>query len=106
MRSSIVTFNGEEAGRLIQHDDGAFSFSYLPTWLSHRDKPAISLTLPKREAPYHAPYLFACFFNMLPEGVNREMYCKYFRIDDNDDFGLLLTVAPYDTIGAINVIPV
>lgn len=69
MRSAIVTFNGEEAGHLIQYDDGAFSFSYLPAWLSHRDKPAISLTLPKREAPYHAPYLFACFFNMLPEGV-------------------------------------
>lgn len=106
MRSAIVTFNGEAAGRLVQHDDGAFTFSYLPAWLSNRDKPAVSLTLPKREAPYQAPHLFAFFFNMLPEGANKAMYCKYFRIDETDDFGLLLTVAPYDTIGAINVIPV
>jgi serine/threonine-protein kinase HipA len=40
---------------------------------------------------------------MLPEGTNKQAICKLNKIDLNDYFGLLLTVATEDTIGAITI---
>jgi len=67
------------------------------------DKPAISLTLPKSENEFHSRHLFPFFYNMLPEGTNKQVVCKLNRIDPKDDFGLLLTAAKYDSIGAVTV---
>jgi serine/threonine-protein kinase HipA len=41
---------------------------------------------------------------MLPEGSNKEVVCKHHRIDPEDHFGLLLTTAKYDSIGAVRII--
>ncbi|MEH6658131.1 HipA N-terminal domain-containing protein [Leeuwenhoekiella marinoflava] len=103
MRKAKVFFKKEEAGLLVQEDDGSFKFNYLEDWLNNKDKPAISLTLPKSRQNYQSPYLFPFFYNMLPEGTNRDVVCKEMRIDENDYFGLLLTTAAYDTIGAITL---
>lgn len=103
MRKAKVFFKKEEAGLLVQEDDGSFKFNYLEDWLNNKDKPAISLTLPKSRQNYQSPYLFPFFYNMLPEGTNRDVVCKEMRIDKDDYFGLLLTTAAYDTIGAITV---
>jgi serine/threonine-protein kinase HipA len=43
---------------------------------------------------------------MLSEGANRELQCTQLRIDENDNFGLLMETAQYDTAGAITVKPV
>jgi serine/threonine-protein kinase HipA len=43
---------------------------------------------------------------MLSEGVNRQLQCRTLKIDENDDFGLLLATAQFDTIGAVTVKPV
>ena len=43
---------------------------------------------------------------MLSEGVNRELQSTQLKIDEEDDFGLLLATAQYDTIGAITVKPI
>jgi HipA-like protein len=48
--------------------------------------------------------LFPFFTNMLPEGSNKQIVCKHHRIDDKDYFGLLMTIAKYDSIGAVRVI--
>jgi serine/threonine-protein kinase HipA len=40
---------------------------------------------------------------MLPEGTNRQAVCFQNRIDSEDDFGLLLTTANIDAIGAVTV---
>jgi serine/threonine-protein kinase HipA len=40
---------------------------------------------------------------MLSEGINRKLQNFYLKIDENDDFGLLLATAQNDTIGAISV---
>ena len=40
---------------------------------------------------------------MLPEGSNKQVVCFHNRIDDNDAFGILLTTAVHDTIGAVTV---
>jgi HipA-like protein len=104
MREAKVLFKEVEAGVLTQHDDGSFTFSYVDAWLADKEKPNISLTLPKSEHPFQSPFLFPFFYNMLPEGSNKQVVCKLNRIDNNDYFGLLMTIAKDDTIGAVRVI--
>jgi serine/threonine-protein kinase HipA len=40
---------------------------------------------------------------MLPEGSNKQVVCKLNRIDREDYFGLLMTSAKNDSIGAVTV---
>ncbi|MCM5528023.1 HipA N-terminal domain-containing protein [Parasegetibacter sp. NRK P23] len=103
MRAAKILFKGQEAGILTQYDDGTFTFRYNASWVEDRGKPAISLTLPKVAAPYTSPYLFPFFYNMLPEGSNKQVVCQLNHLDQNDYFGLLLTIAQTDTIGAVTV---
>src|SRR5258708_1639821 len=103
MRTAKVLFKDEEAGTLTQHDNGSFSFAYDPHWADDPGKAAISLTLPKRHKAYHSEFLFPFFYNMLPEGSNKQVVCKLNRLDGDDYFGLLLTIAKNDTIGAVIV---
>ena len=103
MRTAKIFFKGQEAGVLTQQDDGEFTFQYHRAWVDDGSKPAISLTLPKAAAPYHSRYLFPFFYNMLPEGSNKQVVCQLNRLDKTDYFGLLLTIAKTDTIGAVTV---
>lgn len=103
MRRATVLFKNEEAGILTQHDDGSFSFRYHVDWVANNDRQSISLTLPKTEKEFHSKYLFPFFYNMLPEGSNKQVVCKLNRIDSDDYFGLLMTTAKNDTIGAVTV---
>jgi HipA-like protein len=104
MRSAKIMFKNEEAGLLTQYDDGNFIFKYVDTWFANHSKPAISLTFPKSMQAYQQDYLFAFFYNMLPEGANKNAVCKSMRIDKKDNFGLLLATAKFDTIGAITIL--
>ena len=103
MREAIILYKNEEAGILSQHDDGSFTFRYNDSWLTDSNKSSISLTLPKNKQEYHSDYLFPFFYNMLPEGSNKQVVCKHNRIDRSDYFGLLMTIAKNDNIGAIRV---
>ena len=104
MRKAKVLFKNEEAGILIQQDDGSFSFRYHEDWVANNDRQSISLTLPKNEKEFHSIFLFPFFYNMLPEGSNKEVVCKLNRIDKEDYFGLLMTAAKNDSIGAVRII--
>lgn len=104
MRKADILFKGEKAGVLEQHDNGTFTFSYSENWLSDPTRPAISLTLPKAGSPFHSEHLFPFFYNMLPEGSNKQVACKLNKIDQNDHFGLLMTTAKFDTIGAVTIV--
>lgn len=101
MRQAEVLYKNEVAGILTQLDNGSFVFTYSKEWYNAIDKPAVSLTLPKTQQEYKSEYLFPFFYNMLPEGYNKQTICFELRIDTNDYFGLLLTVAKQDTIGAV-----
>ena len=103
MRKARVLYKNELAGELKQLDDGSFEFCYLESWVKQVDKPAISLTLPKKPEAYRSAHLFPFFYNMLPEGTNKEIVCFQMRIDKTDNFGLLLTTASSDTIGAVRI---
>jgi serine/threonine-protein kinase HipA len=103
MRQAEVFYKKAAAGLLTQLDNGSFIFRYYDQWFESKDKPSISLTLPKNQQEYESKYLFPFFYNMLPEGSNKQNICFELRIDPKDHFGLLLTTAKYDTIGAIQV---
>lgn len=103
MRIVEVFYKDEVSGTLSQLDDGSFVFRYTDQWFETDNKPAISLTLPKNQQEYCSEHLFPFFYNMLPEGTNKQVVCFEMRIDTNDVFGLLLTTAKYDTIGAITI---
>ena len=105
MRRAVVYINRERAGLLTEHDNGSFEFIYDALWLADDDKAAISLTMPKQTPSYLSDHLFPVFYNLLPEGVNKQAVCRLGKIDKDDHFGLLLTTARYDTVGAISVIP-
>lgn len=103
MRSARILFKNENAGILTQSDDGSFIFRYHDEWLANPNKPSISLTLPKTEKEFQSQYLFPFFYNMLPEGSNKQVVCKLNRIEPDDYFGLLMTTAKNDSIGAVTV---
>lgn len=106
MRKAKILYKDEEAGILTQHDDGSFTFNYNDTWIANSNKPDISLTLPKIKQEFHSKFLFPFFYNMLPEGSNKQVVCKLNRIDQTDYFGILMSTAKYDSIGAVRVIKI
>lgn len=106
MRKAKVVFKDEEAGVISQFDDGSFLFEYNDEWLNNDSKQSISLTLPKSEKKFYSKHLFPFFFNMLPEGKNKQVVCKLNRIDTDDYFGLLLSTAKNDSIGAVRVVKI
>jgi HipA-like protein len=103
MRAARIFFKEQEAGVLTQQDDGSFMFQYHPSWVEDSSKPCISLTLPKTTSAYHSRYFFPFFYSMLPEGSNKQVVCQLNQLDKTDYFGLLLTTAQTDTIGAVTV---
>ena len=106
MRKAKILYKDEAAGTLTQHDDGTFTFHYHDYWIADSSKPGISLTLPKNKQEFHSKFLFPFFYNMLPEGSNKQVVSKYNKIDLDDYFGLLMTTAKDDSIGAVRVIKI
>ena len=106
MRQASILFKAEYAGVLTQHNDGSFTFQYDQSWVDDMTKLPISLTLPKTVKPYHSDFLFPFFYNMLPEGTNKQAVCRLNRIDHDDHFGLLMVIAKNDTIGAVRVLEI
>lgn len=105
MRSAQVYWNSQLAGILIQHNPSHYEFEYTDAWITDDTKPPISLTLPKNQKNYQSNYLFPFFFNMLSEGVNRQLQTRLLKIDEQDHFGLLLATSSTDGIGAVHVVP-
>jgi serine/threonine-protein kinase HipA len=47
--------------------------------------------------------LFPFFSGLLAEGNLKDLQCRLYRIDPNDDFTRLLKTTRYDVIGAVTV---
>lgn len=105
-RKASVYKNNKLVGILTQLPNGTFTFEYTEDWLLNTDNPSVSLTIPKNKKVHSSEFLFPFFFNMLSEGVNRQLQSRHLQIDENDYFGLLLKTAQYDTIGAITLKPI
>ena len=105
MRAMKIYRNGILAGELTEENSQQFVFRYDDAYFNDDTKAPISLTLPKTQQEYRSEFLFPFFFNMLSEGVNRKLQSTQLRIDEEDNFGLLIAIAQYDTIGAVTVKP-
>jgi serine/threonine-protein kinase HipA len=90
------------AGSLEETANG-YRFTYEPAYLATPGMPDISLTLPKQKEAFESPVLFPFFFGLLAEGVQKEIQCRFLKIDEADDFGRLIRTAGQDTIGAVTV---
>jgi HipA-like protein len=103
MRSMNIYRNGTLAGVLTEKDRQHYVFRYDDLYFSDAGKPPISLTLPKTQKEFSSPVLFPFFSNMIAEGENRKTQSRLLKIDDTDQFGLLMLTATADTIGNITV---
>lgn len=103
MRTAEVYSNGIFAGTLTETDDGKYIFRYDDVYINDSKRRAISLSFPKSKKEFISDFLFPFFYNMLSEGANKTIQCDSLKIDENDDFGLLLATAKYDTIGNITI---
>ena len=106
MRAMEIYRNGTLAGTLTEKNRQRFVFKYNDNYFNDPSQAAVSLTLPKTQKEYSSEFLFPFFYNMLSEGANRTLQCTQLRIDEEDNFGLLMATAQYDTIGAVTVKPI
>ena len=103
MRQGIVYYNEIIAGVLTEEDLGNYIFKYHDVYFINNSLPAISVTIPKAKQLHESSILFPFFYNMLSEGSNRKTQCRILKIDEEDDFGLLLKTGAHETVGAITV---
>ncbi|MEO8149982.1 MAG: HipA N-terminal domain-containing protein [Bacteroidia bacterium] len=103
MRSAKVFRNGIFAGILTEENRNSFSFRYDDAYFNDSSKAAISLTMPKTQQEYRSRFLFPFFSNMIAEGENKKVQSRMLKIDEKDQFGLLISTAIGDTIGNITV---
>jgi len=103
MRIAEVYYNSIPAGILTEVHKNEFVFRYNDAYFNDKTQPAISLTLPKTRQEYQSSFLFPFFFNMLSEGSNRKLQRRMLKIDEDDNFGILLATAFCDTVGAVTV---
>lgn len=103
MRKCEVYVNGIPAGILIENSNGdGYSFTYHNDYVE-KGYPQVCIGMPLRFEPYQSEVLFPFFFNMLSEGENRAIQASYLHIDKDDDFGILLQTAQYDTPGNVTI---
>ena len=106
MRQCKVFINNKYAGLLTETDSPReYVFKYEMNYLNKETEP-ICLSMPLRQEEYRSPYLLPYFSNLLSEGANRSLQSSYLHIDKDDDFGILLETAQYDTVGLVTVLPV
>jgi len=106
MRQGKVYINGVFAGLLTEHDRHHYEFDYDNDYIARQDSQAVCLAMPINKTHYESEFLFPFFANLLSEGENRIFQSRLLKIDEKDDFGILLATAGYDTIGRVTVKPV
>jgi serine/threonine-protein kinase HipA len=104
LRQGEVFLHGELAGELAEFRTG-FRFAYLPNWVATRRRP-VSASLPLRTQAYESNRLFPFFQGLLSEGELRRLQLRQARLDDTDEFGLLLATCQEDAAGAVTIRPV
>lgn len=99
-----IVYNNEiRAGILEREENGDYLFHYDDAYFTNRACPSVSLTLPKSQQGYRSDKMFPFFYGLLAEGVNKDIQCRLYKIDEQDDFTRLLLTAGHNTIGAITV---
>jgi HipA-like protein len=103
MQKGTVYYNQTIAGIISKINDKEYVFAYDNLYFIDENMPPISITLPKTQQTHYSPILFPFFFNMLSEGSNRKVQCRFLKIDEEDHFTVLLKTTSLETVGAITV---
>ncbi len=100
LRKAQVFYRNELAGSLVETTEG-YVFQYDSEFL--KKKIPLSMSLLPRKEIYKSPELFSFFKGLLPEGWYLNIVSATQKVDSNDSFGVLLSTANSDTIGAVTV---
>lgn len=103
MQGAKVYRNAQEVGTLQKDDAGVCHFTYEKSYLRSEDALSISVHFPLREETFTSPVLFSFFFNLLAEGIVKDMQCRELKIDPDDHFTRLLKSTETNTIGSITL---
>ena len=98
-RKGYIYVQEQYAGVLEETDEG-YTFVYDSEYLNKENAVAISLTMPLQKEKYESNVLFPFFDGLIPEGWLFNVVSRYWKIDKNDRFGLLLS-ACRDCIGDV-----
>lgn len=106
MRRCEVLVDKVPAGILTETDNPTgYNFEYYEEYVTNGRMP-VCIAMPVRKEAFQSEVLFPYFFNILSEGDNRAIQSSYLRIDKDDDFGILMETARYDTPGNVTVRPI
>ncbi len=100
-RTAYVYVRDAFAGTL-QETDAGYSFQYNADYLTAPGSAAVSLTLPKQEAPFLSETMFPFFDGLIPEGWLLHIVTENWKLDQRDRFGLLLAACK-DCIGSVSI---
>lgn len=99
LRADVFLYK-KRVGVLEKHVKG-YTFSYRRDYFG----PPLSLSLPLNEFPYNSETLFPFFKSLLPEGWLLKQYARAQKIDERDEFGLLVNNGE-DLLGAVSIKPI
>lgn len=103
-RSLSVWWDGAITGTLRVDPHGEMSFVYAPEWIADVSRPAVSVSLPKREVPFKRRECRPFFAGLLPEEAQREAVAGALGLSERNDFGLLEALGG-DVAGALTLWP-
>ena len=104
-RRAVVCLDGRRVGVIEETKDGySTTFRYDPDYAASADAVPVSLTIPLALGEVTTAGLHPFFKNLLPEGWLLDLAIRKLRIDESDDFGLLIATGA-DCAGAVEVHP-
>ena len=102
MRSAEIYYDTTLAGKLVETNDGEYTFTYEDSYVKKYPTQFITFSLPVRNESYVSNRLFPFFEGLIPEGWLLDIASKNWKINPNDRMGLLLACCQ-NCIGAVSV---
>lgn len=97
--------NGILVGRLVKQNNGAMSFTYDDSWLTHPACRPLSLSLPLHPSRHEGNRVFDFFDNLLPDAkIIRDRIQARLKVSSSHPFDILKAIGR-DCIGAIQLCP-
>jgi len=103
-RTLDVYLHRDLVGKLVQDEQGAMRFAYVPEWLHHPRAIPLSHSLPLTEKRFGRNEARAFFAGVLPEQHQREIIAKNLGISARNDFTMLDMIGG-ECAGAVTFLP-
>ncbi len=104
MAQLAVYMGSDYAGMLSCDNRQRFWFQYDPEWITRKDLPPLSLSMPLREEVYPDEKARPFFTNLLPESFVREAVARKLGVSQRNEFALLEALGG-ECAGAITLLP-